>query len=35
MLVRLVEEVRAAIGSGQLAQRIATLREQWALAPLP
>jgi queuine tRNA-ribosyltransferase len=35
MLVRLVGEIREAIGSGQLARMMATLREQWALAPLP
>jgi len=35
MLVRLVGEIREAIGSGKLAGSIATLREQWALAPLP
>jgi queuine tRNA-ribosyltransferase len=35
MLVRLVEEIRASIGSGKLAQLVATLRDQWALAPLP
>jgi len=35
MLVRLVGEIREAIGSGGLAQIMATLRDQWALAPLP
>jgi queuine tRNA-ribosyltransferase len=35
MLVRLVGDIREAIGSGRLAQIMATLRDQWALAPLP
>jgi queuine tRNA-ribosyltransferase len=35
MLTRLVAEVRAAIGAGQLAELMATVREQWSLAPLP
>jgi queuine tRNA-ribosyltransferase len=35
MLVRLVGEIRDAIGRGRLAQMMATLRDQWALAPLP
>jgi len=35
MLVRLVEQLRGAIGSGGLAAAIASLREQWSLAPLP
>ncbi len=35
MLVRLVGEIREAIGGGQLAPMMATLRDQWALAPLP
>jgi len=35
ILVRLVGEIREAIGSGKLAGSIATLRDQWALAPLP
>jgi len=35
MLVRLVGEIREAIGSRGLARVIATLRDQWALAPLP
>jgi queuine tRNA-ribosyltransferase len=35
MLVRLVGEIREAIGRGNLATVIATLRDQWALAPLP
>jgi queuine tRNA-ribosyltransferase len=35
MLVRFVGEIREAIGSGRLAQMIATLRDEWALAPLP
>jgi queuine tRNA-ribosyltransferase len=35
MLVRLVTQVREAIGSGRLAAMIASLREEWALAPLP
>jgi queuine tRNA-ribosyltransferase len=35
MLVRLVGEIRDAIGGGDLGRGITTLREQWALAPLP
>ena len=35
MLVRLVGEIRDAIGGGNLGRSITTLREQWALAPLP
>jgi queuine tRNA-ribosyltransferase len=35
MLVRLVEQLRGAIGSGKLAGVISAFREQWALAPLP
>ena len=35
MLVRLVGEIRDAIGRGNLAAVMATLREQWALAPVP
>src|SRR5438067_11279 len=35
MLVRLVTEIRVAIGSGGLAETIASLRDHWALAPLP
>jgi queuine tRNA-ribosyltransferase len=35
MLVRLVGEIREAIGSGGLARIMVTLRDQWALAPLP
>src|ERR1700731_3413174 len=35
MLVRLVGEIREAIGSGDLARIMVTLRDQWALAPLP
>jgi queuine tRNA-ribosyltransferase len=35
MLVRLVEQLRGAIGSGKLAPAIASLREQWSVAPLP
>jgi queuine tRNA-ribosyltransferase len=35
MLVRLVGEIRAAIGSGGLARIMVTLRDQWSLAPLP
>jgi queuine tRNA-ribosyltransferase len=35
MLVRLVGDVREAIGTGRLAQIMATLRDQWSLAPLP
>jgi len=35
ILVRLVGEIREAIGRGGLAKAIASLRDQWALAPLP
>ena len=35
ILVRLVGDVREAIGGGKLGPVIATLRDQWALAPLP
>jgi tRNA-guanine family transglycosylase len=35
ILVRLVSEIRDAIGRGRLAGVMATLRDQWALAPLP
>jgi queuine tRNA-ribosyltransferase len=35
MLVRLVEQLRGAIGRGGLADAITSLREQWSLAPLP
>ena len=35
MLLRLVGEIRQAIGGGALAATITSLREQWALAPLP
>ncbi|TMD64668.1 MAG: tRNA guanosine(34) transglycosylase Tgt [Chloroflexi bacterium] len=35
MLVRLVEQVRSAIGSGTLAGALSSLREQWSVAPLP
>ena len=35
MLVRLVGEIRDAIGGGNLAAVVATLRDQWAPAPLP
>ncbi len=35
VLVRLVTEIRVAIGSGGLPKAIASLRDQWALAPLP
>jgi queuine tRNA-ribosyltransferase len=35
MLVRLVGEIRDAIGTGKLAAVMAMLRDQWALAPLP
>src|SRR6202011_3866430 len=35
LLVRLVGEIRQAIGGGALAATITSLREQWALAPLP
>jgi tRNA-guanine family transglycosylase len=34
-LVRLVTQIRDAIGGGDLTTAIASLREQWALAPLP
>jgi queuine tRNA-ribosyltransferase len=34
MLVRLVEDVRGAIGRGKLAGVVDALREQWSLAPL-
>jgi len=34
-LVRLVTQVRDAIGSGGLTRTVASLRQQWALAPLP
>ena len=35
ILVRLVNEIRQAIGGGGLAEAITSLRDQWALAPLP
>src|SRR5207302_2049718 len=35
VLVRLVGEIREAIGGGGLAKAITSLRDQWALAPLP
>ena len=35
VLVRLVTEIRQAIGGGGLAAAITSLRDQWALAPLP
>jgi queuine tRNA-ribosyltransferase len=35
MLIRLVDEVRPAIGSGQLDATLRRMRESWALAPLP
>jgi queuine tRNA-ribosyltransferase len=35
LLVRLVGQIRSAIGSGGLAEAIEFLRGQWALAPLP
>jgi queuine tRNA-ribosyltransferase len=35
VLVRLVAEIRQAIGGGGSAKAIAVLRDQWALAPLP
>ncbi len=35
ILVRLVGEIREAIGRGSLARLIAALRDQWALAPVP
>ena len=35
VLVRLVTEIRQAIGGGRLTQLMTSLRDQWALAPLP
>ena len=35
VLERLVGEIREAIGRGGLAKAITSLRDQWALAPLP
>jgi queuine tRNA-ribosyltransferase len=35
VLVRLVSEIRQEIGSGRLAEAMTSLRDQWALAPLP
>jgi len=35
ILVRLVTEIRQSIGSGGVGKTIASLRDQWALAPLP
>jgi queuine tRNA-ribosyltransferase len=35
MLVRLVDQLRAAIGTGGFQALVASLREQWAAAPLP
>lgn len=35
MLVRLVDELRVAIGTGRFEALIGSLREDWALAPLP
>jgi queuine tRNA-ribosyltransferase len=35
VLVRLVTEVRQAIGGGRVAEKMTSLRDQWALAPLP
>jgi len=35
VLIRLVTEIRAAIGSGQLAATIHQVRTRWQLAPLP
>jgi queuine tRNA-ribosyltransferase len=35
VLVRLVAQIRGAIGSGGLAEAMVSLRDQWALAPLP
>ena len=35
LLVRLATQIREAIGSGGLAATITSLRDQWALAPLP
>ncbi len=35
ILVRLVTEIRQSIGSGGLGKTIASLRDQWVLAPLP
>jgi len=35
LLVRLVAQIREKIGSGGLEQAVTSLRDQWALAPLP
>jgi queuine tRNA-ribosyltransferase len=35
LLVRLVAQIRDAIGTGRLEPAMSSLREQWALAPLP
>ena len=35
MLIRLVVELRLAIGSGTFSQRIVALRQEWTAAPLP
>jgi queuine tRNA-ribosyltransferase len=35
MLVRLVTEIRQAIGGGRVVEKMTSLRDQWALAPLP
>jgi queuine tRNA-ribosyltransferase len=35
VLVRLVGEIRQAIGGGRLAEQVTSLRDRWALAPLP
>jgi len=35
LLVRLVAQIREAIGTGRLEPTMASLREQWAIAPLP
>ena len=35
MLIRLVDELREAIGSGRFTALVRSLREEWALAPLP
>lgn len=35
LLVRLVEQIREAIGTGRMAALMASLREAWVLAPLP
>ena len=35
MLIRLVDQLREAIGSGRFTTLVRTLREEWTLAPLP